>query len=101
MLNTSSTGIRNGFSLSRCGVGMYSSTAFINSPSFSHHGPGDPASSSSNAFSAEPEITGISSPGNSYSFNRSRTSTSTSSISSGSSTMSALFRKTTIAGTPT
>ena len=45
--------------------------------------------------------TGVSSPGNSYSFNSSRTSSSTSSRISSSSTMSALFNATTIDGTPT
>ena len=46
-------------------------------------------------------MTGISSPGNLYDFSSSRTSSSTRSRSSGSSTMSVLFRKTTIEGTPT
>ena len=44
---------------------------------------------------------GVSSPGNLYFESSSRTSSSTSSKSSLSSTMSALLRKTTIAGTPT
>ncbi len=43
----------------------------------------------------------VSSPGNSYIDNKSRTSSSTSSSSSSSSTMSALFKYTTINGTPT
>ncbi len=55
----------------------------------------------SSAFNALPRITGMSSPGNSYFFSRSRTSSSTRSSSSGSSTMSTLFMKTTIEGTPT
>jgi len=53
------------------------------------------------AFNAEPRTIGISSPGNSYFFNRSRISHSTYSTISGSSTMSTLFRKTTMYGTPT
>ena len=53
------------------------------------------------AFKAEPRITGIVSPGNSYLVRRSRTSSSTSSRSSSSSTMSTLLRYTTILGTPT
>ena len=57
--------------------------------------------SPSNAFNAEPVIIGVSSPGNLYSVNRSRTSSSTSSNSSASSTMSALFKNTTMYGTPT
>ena len=57
--------------------------------------------SPSSAFSALPVMIGVSSPGNSYVDNRSRTSISTSSNSSASSTMSALFRYTTMYGTPT
>ena len=57
--------------------------------------------SPSSAFSAEPAMIGILSPGNSYFLSRSRTSISTSSRSSGSSSMSTLFRKTTMYGTPT
>jgi hypothetical protein len=49
----------------------------------------------------EPITSGVSSPGNSYVDRRSRTSISTSSRSSSSSTMSALFRYTTMYGTPT
>ena len=56
---------------------------------------------SSSAISAEPLITGMSSPGNWYELSSSRTSISTSSSSSSSSTMSTLFRNTTSAGTPT
>ncbi len=96
--NTSSTGIRNGWSIGRSGCGMYSSTFFISSrmaswPSF--------LSESSRAASAEPLMIGILSPGKSYFESSSRTSSSTSSRSSGSSTMSHLLRKTTSAGTPT
>ena len=77
---------------------MYLSTASISSRI------GFAASSGpvpSSAFVAEPRITGTSSPGNSYVFSSSRTSSSTRSRSSGSSTMSTLFRKTTMYGTPT
>ncbi|MNC85812.1 hypothetical protein D3C83_14260 [compost metagenome] len=52
--------------------------------------------SPSSAFSAEPITIGVLSPGNSYFDSNSRTSTSTSSSSSLSSTMSALFRYTTM-----
>ena len=55
----------------------------------------------SSASSAEPLMIGILSPSNSYSLNNSLTSISTNSISSSSSTMSHLFKKTTIYGTPT
>ena len=54
------------------------------------------SASPSRAFSAEPVMNGMSSPGNSYSESSSRTSTSTSSSSSSSSTMSALLRNTTM-----
>src|SRR5690606_15973544 len=92
--NTSSTGIRNGLSVSRSGAGMYESIASINSPIFFPHSlSGSPLSS---AFSAEPRITGMSSPGKSYSLRSSRTSSSTSSRSSSSSTMAHLFRNTTM-----
>ena len=53
-------------------------------------------SSPSSAFNAEPITIGVLSPGNSYFESNSRTSTSTSSRSSLSSTMSALFRNTTM-----
>ncbi|MND02659.1 hypothetical protein D3C83_221200 [compost metagenome] len=53
-------------------------------------------SSPSSAFNALPITTGVLSPGNSYFDSNSRTSTSTSSKSSLSSTMSALFRNTTM-----
>ena len=55
----------------------------------------------SNALKADPFITGISSPGNSYSDNNSLTSISTNSNNSSSSTISALFKNTTIYSTPT
>ncbi len=92
--NTSSTGIRNGLSTSRCGIGMYSSSAFKSSQIFSAH-----ALSPSSAFSAAPRITGTWSPGNWYWDRSSRTSSSTRSKSSASSTRSHLFKNTTIEGT--
>ena len=92
--NTSSTGIRKGFSFSRSGSGMYSSTAFISSMTFSSHF-GSPL----RAPRAEPRMMGALSPSYSYLLSRSRTSISTRSSISGSSTMSHLFRKTTIFGT--
>ena len=58
--NTSSTGIRNGFSMSRTGSGMLSSQAAISSTTFSPH-----SASPSSALSAETRTTGTSSPGNS------------------------------------
>ena len=63
-----------------------------------HSRSGSPLSS---AFSAEPRMIGMSSPGKSYDDSSSRTSSSTRSSSSGSSTMSHLFMNTTIDGTPT
>ncbi len=92
--NTSSTGIRNGFSTSRFGTGMLASSAASSSSTFPTH-----ALSPAIAFSAAPRITGMSSPGYSYLLNSSRTSSSTRSSSSASSTRSHLFKKTTIAGT--
>src|SRR6266513_1375186 len=92
--NTSSTGIRNGLSISRFGTGMLLSRAVSSSSTFPAH-----CLSPSIAFSAAPRMTGVSSPGNWYLDNSSRTSSSTRSSSSGSSTRSHLFRKTTIAGT--
>src|SRR5690625_7133878 len=86
----------NGLSVSLSGVGTYSSTAAISSTIFSSY-----SASPSSALSAEPFTTGTSSPGKSYSVNRSRTSISTSSNSSSSSTISVLLRNTTIEGTPT
>src|SRR6056297_1825570 len=97
--NTSSTGIKNGLSVSLSGSGIYSSTASISCIIFLPHSPsGSPFSA---AFKADPTITGMSSPGNSYSSKSSLTSISTSSINSSSSTISALFKNTTIDGTPT
>src|SRR5204862_2058720 len=59
--NTSSTGIRNGLSTSRFGIGMYLS---ISSTSFTTLGtPSSPLSPSS-AFSADPTMIGVLSPGN-------------------------------------
>ena len=68
--NTSSIAIRNVFSVSRSGVGMYESTASINAKILSTHllSPDAIAGVSVNASkarSAEPATTGISSPGNS------------------------------------
>ncbi len=60
--NTSSIGIRNGWSTARSGTGMYSSIA---STSFTTDGTPISESSPSSAFSAEPVIIGVSSPGNS------------------------------------
>jgi hypothetical protein len=87
--NTSSTGIRNGLSMSRSGSGIH-----VSSASTSLMIDGTPISdwSPSSARRAEPEMIGVSSPGNSYLLSSSRTSISTSSSSSASSTMSALFR---------
>ena len=86
----SSTGIRNGLSVSRVGVGMNASTASI-----SFRTAGSPISlwSPSSAFTADPTMIGQSSPGNSYLESSSRTSSSTSSISSGSSTMVRLVQE--------
>src|SRR6266849_5459054 len=92
--NTSSTGIRNGFSTSRFGTGMLASSAASSSSTFPTH-----ALSPAIAFRAEPRITGMSSPGYSYFDSSSRTSSSTRSKSSASSTRSHLFKNTTIAGT--
>ncbi|SEH79191.1 hypothetical protein BAZSYMB_GCONTIG00701_1 [Bathymodiolus azoricus thioautotrophic gill symbiont] len=86
--NTSSIGIIKVLSVSRLGVGMYESSASTNLKI-----EGTPISdvSPSNALSAEPKITGVSSPGKSYSVNNSRISISTNSTNSSSSTISALF----------
>src|SRR6266576_3401730 len=92
--NTSSTGIRNGFSISRFGIGMLLSNAANSSSTFPTH-----ALSPAIAFKADPRITGMSSPGYSYLLRSSRTSSSTRSSSSASSTRSHLFKNTTIAGT--
>ena len=98
MENTSSTGIRNGLSVARFGVGIQASTASI-----SRSIDGSPRSplSPSSAFRAEPRTMGDLSPGNSYLVSSSRTSSSTRSSSSLSSTMSHLFMYTTTYGTPT
>src|SRR5205809_2585333 len=91
--NTSSTGIRNGLSISLFGVGIYESSA---SASFSTDLVPSSESSPSRALSALPITIGVLSPGKSYFDKSSLTSTSTSSRSSLSSTMSALFRYTTM-----
>src|SRR5262252_7064355 len=89
--NTSSIGIKNGWSIGRSGSGTNASSA---SKSFST------ASSASSPFSplsaliAAPRITGTLSPGNWYLVKSSRTSSSTRSRSSGSSTTSTLLRNT-------
>src|SRR5580765_3709469 len=100
MPNTSSTGMRNGLSMARSGVGMYESTASISSW-MGLYASLLVSSGASSALSAEPRMTGMSSPGNSYLLNSSRTSSSTRSSNSGSSTMSHLFMNTTMYGTPT
>ena len=87
----SSMAMRNGLASSRSGVGMYSSTAFMSSRTESIH-----FSSPLRAPRAEPRMTGMSSPGKSYSERSSRVSISTRSMSSSSSTMSHLFRNTTM-----
>ncbi len=97
--NTSSTGIRNGLSRSRCGSGMYVSRA--SSSSKMHFASALSASPLSSALSALPRMIGVLSPGNSYWSRSSRTSISTRSSSSGSSTMSHLFMNTMMYGTPT
>ncbi len=73
----SSIGIRNGRSIARSGCGTFLSTASISSSIFASH-----CASPFSAPSAEPRITGTSSPGKSYFDNSSRTSISTRSISS-------------------
>src|SRR5207247_200170 len=77
--NTSSTGIRNGFSISPFGIGMFLSSAPNSSSTFPTH-----ALSPAIAFKADPRITGMSSPGYSYFDNSSPTSRSTRSSSSAS-----------------
>ena len=64
--------------------------------SFSTDGTPSSLVSPSSALSAEPRMIGTSSPGNLYCVNSSRTSSSTRSSSSGSSTMSHLFKYTTM-----
>ena len=98
ILNTSSTGNKNGFSVSRTGTVTYVSSASSN---LSTDNIPISLSSPSRAFSAEPRIIGISSPGNSYLESNSLSSNSTKSNNSGSSIMSTLFIYTTIRGTPT
>ncbi|ETV76702.1 hypothetical protein H257_09178 [Aphanomyces astaci] len=98
MLNTSSTGSKNGRSKSRTGSGMYSSTCFIRSRIAAlPRGESVPWT----ACNADPRTTGMSSPGKSYESSNSRISISTNSSNSSSSTMSTLFKNTTNAGTPT
>jgi hypothetical protein len=100
IVNTSSTGIRNGLSISRLGSGMKLSSASI---SFSTDGSPSSPGSPSSAFSALPRTIGVLSPGYWYFDSSSRSSSSTRSSNSASSlaTMSTLFRKTTMPGTPT
>ena len=93
MEKTSSTGIRKGLSISLFGVGIYESSA---SASFMIDFIPRSVSSPSRAFNALPITIGVLSPGKSYFESSSLTSTSTSSRSSLSSTMSALFRYTTM-----
>src|SRR3990170_1280 len=99
--NTSSIGIMNGFSTSRTGSGMYSSTTLSNSRMLAYSAAFGSVDLLSNASNALPLTIGVSSPGKPYSFNNSRNSNSTNSNNSGSSIMSTLFRYTTIAGTST
>ena len=66
-----------------------------------HLASGDAGSADSPAFNADPFTIGVFSPGNPYDVSNSRTSSSTNSKSSGSSTMSVLFKNTTTYGTPT
>ena len=101
MPNTSSTGMRNGWSRGRSGTGMYSSTASISSQMPLPHSESREVSSASSALRALTRTMGMSSPGNPYSVRSSRSSSSTSSRSSSSSIASTLFRATTIAGTST
>ena len=63
IVNTSSIGIKNGRSTSRVGSGKNVSTDAINSKIFGVH-----SGSPSSAFNADTRTTGVSSPGNSYSF---------------------------------
>src|SRR5881394_3932296 len=91
---TSSTGIRNGLSISRLGIGTVLSSAVSSSSILPTH-----VLSPSIAFSAAPRTTGTSSPGYWYLLRSSRTSSSTRSSSSASSTRSHLFKNTTMYGT--
>jgi len=97
--NTSSTGIKNGFSLSLTGTGMYVSKAFNKSQT------GLAAPSASVAFSAalraEPLMIGVFAPSYPCLVNKSLISSSTKSNMSASATISHLFKKTTIFGTLT
>ncbi len=100
MVNTSSTGIRNGLSTSRFGSGMKWSQASSSLPMLLTP---KSESSPSSALSAAPRMIGVSSPGNSYLVSSSRSSSSTRSRSSSSpfAIMSHLFRYTTSDGTLT
>ena len=91
MVNISSIGIKKGLSRSLSGIGIKESKAATNSVILAVY-----SASPSSALRAEPTITGVSSPGKPYSERSSLTSISTNSISSSSSTMSALLRKTTM-----
>ena len=97
--NTSSTAIRNGLSSSRFGCGNVGVDRIQQVGDALARQP-DPWDSGRPAAS-EPRMIGISSPGKSYLVSSSRISISTRSSSSGSSTRSILFRKTTMAGTST
>ena len=85
--------------MSRSGSGTYLSSASISSSM--HFASSESGESTRPAFSADPRTIGTSSPGKSYWLKSSRTSSSTRSKSSGSSTLSTLFRNTTMYGTPT
>ncbi len=76
--------------------GIYSSTVSISSLMQAYSGAFGSVDVLSNTFRAEPLIIGVVSPGKSYFVNRSLTSISTNSNSSGSSTISHLFRNTTM-----
>jgi hypothetical protein len=97
--NTSSIGIKNGLSKGLSGIGTHFSTASNKSRiGFATH------SKSVGLFKAanhEPLIIGVVSQGKSYLSNKSLISISTNSSISSSSTISHLFKKTTIYGTQT
>jgi len=97
--NTSSIGIRKGWSRGRAGSGTNVSIASISS--WMHLQSSLFGSVDCRALMALPRTIGVVSPGKSYFVSSSRISISTRSSSSGSSTVSTLFRNTTIAGTPT
>ena len=101
MPNTSSTAIRNGWSIGRSGSGIHVSTAFISSQIGAYSGASGSVLVDSSACSAEPRTIGVLSPSKPFASSSSRSSSSTSSSSSSSSIMSHLFRKTTIRGTST